>query len=81
MKIKADYSNSPVWKELTVKSSMPESLKCLEELAHNMWWSWNYEARDLWRSLDRDLYEECGQNPVLFLERLSYEKKRTNSKG
>jgi starch phosphorylase len=75
MKIKADYSNSPVWKELTVKSSMPESLKCLEELAHNMWWSWNYEARDLWRSLDRDLYEECGQNPVLFLERLSYEKK------
>ena len=75
MKIKADYSNSPVWKELTVKSSMPESLKCLEELAHNMWWSWNYEARDLWRSLDKDLYEECGQNPVLLLERLSYERK------
>lgn len=75
MKIKADYSNSPVWKELTVKSSMPESLKCLEELVHNMWWSWNYEARDLWRSLDKDLYEECGQNPVLLLERLSYERK------
>src|SRR5574344_741779 len=75
MKIKADYSNSPSWKELTVKSRIPEQLKCLDELAHNMWWSWNYEARDLWRSLDKDLYEECGENPVLLLERLGYERK------
>ena len=58
MKIKADYSNAPAWKELAVKSSLPEELKCLDELAHNMWWAWNYEARELWRSLDEDLYEE-----------------------
>ena len=30
MKIKADYANAPQWKELTVKSSLPEELKCLE---------------------------------------------------
>ena len=24
MKIKADYANAPMWKELTVKSSLPE---------------------------------------------------------
>ena len=58
MKIKADYVNAPQWKELTVKSRLPEQLKCLDELAHNMWWAWNYEARDLWRSLDEKLYEE-----------------------
>ena len=42
MKIKADYSNDPVWKELSIKSRLPEELKCLDELAHNMWWAWNY---------------------------------------
>ena len=47
MKIKADYVNTPQWKELTVKSRLPEQLKCLDELAHNLWWAWDYEARDL----------------------------------
>ena len=75
MKIKADYVNAPQWKELTVKSRLPEQLKCLDELAHNMWWAWNYEARDLWRSLDEKLYEEVGHSPVMLLERLSYDRK------
>ena len=75
MKIKADYANAPQWKEIAVKSRLPEELKCLDVLSHNMWWAWNYEARDLWRSLDEDLYEEVGHNPVLLLERLSYDRK------
>ena len=73
MKIKANYANAPTWKELTIKSSLPAELQCLDEIAHNLWWSWNYEARDLWRSLDRELFEKCGENPVLLLEKLPYE--------
>ena len=75
MKIKADYANAPQWKEVTIKSTLPAELKCLDELAHNMWWAWNYEARDMWKSLDKDLYEEVGHNPVMLLDRLSYERK------
>lgn len=75
MKIKADYANAPQWKEVTIKSTLPEELKCLDELAHNMWWAWNYEARELWKSLDKDLYEKVGHNPVMLLDRLSYERK------
>lgn len=75
MKIKADHVNAPLWKEVTVKSKLPEQLKCLDEMAHNMWWAWNYEARDLWRSLDEDLYEEVGHNPVALLDQLSYDRK------
>ena len=75
MKIKADYTNAPQWKEVTVKSTLPAELKCLDELAHNMWWAWNYEARDMCKSLDKDLYEEVGHNPVMLLDRLSYERK------
>ena len=75
MKIKANYVNVPSWKELTIKSTLPAELECLDEIAHNLWWSWNYEARDLWRSLDRELFEKCGENPVLLLEKLPYERK------
>ncbi|MCH5310531.1 MAG: alpha-glucan family phosphorylase [Prevotella sp.] len=76
MKIKADYVNAPAWKEVTVKSSLPEELKCLDEIAHNLWWIWNYQARDMFRALDPELYTEVKHNPVLLLERLSYERKQ-----
>ena len=55
MKIKADYANAPMWKDLAVKSSLPEQLKCLDEIAHNMWWVWNFEARDLFRMMSSRL--------------------------
>ena len=75
MKIKADYVNAPQWRELTVKSTLPEELKCLDEIAHNLWWVWNYEARDLFRDLDPKLYHDVKHNPVLLLERLSFARK------
>jgi len=75
MKIKADYTNAPQWKELTVKSSLSQELKCLDEIAHNLWWVWNYEARDLFRDLDPELYHDVKHNPVLLLERLTFNRK------
>ena len=75
MKIKSDYANTPVWKELSVKSSLPDELKCLDEIAHNMWWVWNYEARDLFRDLDPELYHDVKHNPVQLLERLKFDRK------
>ena len=74
MKVRTNYVNDPVWKEVTVKSRIPESLQMLQELAHNIWWSWNYEATDMFKSLDPEIWSLVGQNPVAFLERLSYEK-------
>ena len=74
MKIKASNTNQPCWKSITVKSNVPAELSKLEELAHNMWWSWNHDARSLFRSLDKTLYEDCHQNPVMLLERISFEK-------
>ena len=75
MKLKADYANAPSWKVLTVKATLPDELKCLDEIAHNMWWVWNYEARDLFRALDVEIYHEVRHNPVMLLERLSFERK------
>ena len=74
MKIKASNANQPNWKQVSVKSNLPEELKKLDELAHNMWWAWNHSARSLFTKLDPQLYEECGNNPVLLLERISYDR-------
>ena len=75
MKIKADYANAPQWRTLTVKATLPDELNCLNEIAHNMWWVWNHEARDLFRELDVDIYHETRHNPVMLLERLTYKRK------
>ncbi len=74
MKIKADNTNAPVWKELAVKTALPEQLKCLDEVAHNLWWAWNNDARELWRRLDPKLYTKVKHNPVLLLSLLSTER-------
>ena len=73
MKIKVSNSNAPAWKEVNVKSHIPAELACLSEMARNIWWSWTPEARDMFKSLNPTLWKECGHNPVLMLERLSYE--------
>ena len=74
MKIKVSNVNIPNWKEVTVKSRIPVELEKLSEIARNIWWAWNFEATELFRDLDPELWKECGQNPVLLLERMSYEK-------
>ena len=74
MKIKISNSNVPAWKDVTVKSRIPAELKKLEEMARNIWWAWNNEATDLFQDLDPALWKEAGQNPVVLLEKLSYEK-------
>ena len=73
MKIKVSNSNAPAWKEVNVKSHIPAELACLSEMARNIWWSWTPEAREMFKSLNPALWKECGLNPVLMLERLSYE--------
>lgn len=74
MKVKTNYANAPVWREVNVKSRIPEPLKMLGKMARNIWWAWNDEATEMFRELDPELWQVVGQNPVALLERLSYEK-------
>ena len=76
MKVKVGYTNEPSWRVLTVKASLPEKLKCLYEMAHNMWWVWNFEARDLFRDLDPEIYHDVNHNPVMLLEHLTFARKQ-----
>ena len=57
----------------TVVPSLPGNLNVLRELAFNLRWSWDHETIELFRRLDRNLWEETGHNPVLLLSRIRQE--------
>jgi len=71
MKLPVSNSNAPIWRDVTVKSELPGELKQLDELARNLWWVWNSEAKNLFRALDPDLWRATGENPVVLLQRLA----------
>lgn len=53
---------------------LPPRLECLRELAYNLRWTWDHETINLFRRLDRDLWESTGHNPVLMLGTMSQER-------
>ena len=64
----------PIWKKLFVETNIPEKLTPLKELSRNLWWVWNTEARDLFHSIDADIWLECEHNPILLLEEVNYQR-------
>ena len=74
MKLQVSNTNEPVWRNVTVSAQLPPELKNLEELSRNLWWVWNSEAKSLFRDLDHDLWRKVGENPVMLLQQLSYER-------
>ncbi len=71
--IKPEKSAMPVWKKLFVKSKLPDKILHLNELAHNLWWTWNYQASELFESIDPDIWVNSGRDPINLLERVSYD--------
>jgi starch phosphorylase len=49
---------------------LPDSLRPLGDLVYNLRWTWNQKARQLFQSLDPELWEATGHNPVLMLRRI-----------
>jgi len=74
MKVQTNKANEATWNVLNVKSQLPAELKKLDEMAHNLWWTWNVDSRDLFRSIDRELFAKTDQNPILMLRQMKYDK-------
>lgn len=58
----------------TVKPKLPVPLKPLEEIARNLWLSWNFDAVMLFIRLDYDLWLKSQQNPARMLGMVSQER-------
>src|SRR5713101_5385140 len=50
-----------------VSPCLPPRLQCLNDLSLNLRWSWDHPTIELFRRLDRDLWEQTGHNPRLML--------------
>ena len=62
---------------ITIIPSLPEKMEFLKTLANNLWWAWNHDAIDLFRRLDRDLWQETNQNPIKMLGQISQSRLET----
>ncbi len=49
---------------------LPERLKRLEELANDLYYSWDRGVRGLFRRLDHATWDACSHNPKVFLRRV-----------
>ena len=74
MKLQVSNSNEPNWRCITVSAEIPKELKPLEEMSKNLWWVWNQEGKRLFHDLDRDLWRRVGENTVMLLQQMSYER-------
>ena len=69
-----------VFNKIVVKPQLPKNIDRLQEIANNLWWSWNTEFLKLLKRMDRDLWESVEKNPVKFLKRISQERIEMASK-
>jgi len=56
---------------ISVHPPLPQAIGRLQELAYNLWWTWNPDAQALYESIDKDLWEHVSENPVRFLRTVS----------
>lgn len=68
---KKTVSTTPNWISVIIHRSIPPSLKALEELTNNLWWSWNEEAIDLFKSIDSLQWMLTRHNPIALLDKIS----------
>ncbi|MGE5365576.1 MAG: alpha-glucan family phosphorylase [Bacteroidota bacterium] len=54
--------------------SLPKNLEPLRELAFNLHWTWNQDSFELFRRLERELWESTNHNPVMMLGKISQER-------
>ena len=69
-----------VFNKITVNPQLPKNINRLQEIANNLWWSWNSEFLRLFKRIDNDLWETVDKNPVKFLKRVSQERIEMASK-
>ena len=74
MQVKVSEVNQPSWHEMTIHANLPENLKKLQEIAYNLWWVWNSDAKNLFRDIDIDAWHRAQSNPVMLLNVISFDR-------
>ncbi len=57
-----------------VVPSIPKKLEPLREIVYNLYWAWNQDSIELFRRMDRKIWEQTNHNPVQLLDMISQER-------
>ena len=74
MVIKVSNTNQPNWMDLNVHANLPKNLSKLQEIANNLWWVWNSDAKNIFRRIDLDAWHQAQSNPIVLLNTISYDR-------
>ena len=56
--------------KIPVSFTLPRRIKRLSELSFNLWWVWNQDAQQLFRLIDKPLWDKLNHNPIAFLQQV-----------
>lgn len=51
-----------------MKTKLPHNLEHLNDLAHNLYWTWNHDVREIFKSIDPTVWSLSRQNPQALLD-------------
>lgn len=57
-----------------VVPSLPKKLEPLREIVYNLYWAWNQDSIELFRRMDRKIWEQTNHNPVQLLDMINQER-------
>ncbi len=72
-KLKLEIKN-PNWRKIEVQTILPDRFEYLQDISLNLWWSWNFEAAQMFKYINPTLWKEQEYNPVSFLKNIGSER-------
>ncbi len=54
-----------------IKAKLPEKIEKIREIAYNYWWCWDSEAKELFKRMHRQIWQEVHHNPIALINKLS----------
>lgn len=66
-----ENNNMPTWRSVMVTRHLPEALSGMERLSKNLWWCWNDSAKNLFKTVDPQVWHDSGHNPRAVLDTVS----------
>lgn len=64
-------SKTPYLRMFTAINQLPPKLERLREISNNVWWSWQPEAINIFKLLNKELWKHSGHNPLQLFEDIS----------
>jgi len=57
-------------RKIPMPFSLPRRIQRFADLTFNLWWVWNHDAQNLFKYIDKALWDQINHNPILFLQQV-----------